>query len=302
MANRINASNLSDLLLPMRQRGNAPGVYFVRLCQWSPEIKDFLWRYHEAARAKGVIIEGQIGNPDERQLSYLTEMLGSAFEPNPAFITQALQKWMPRMSQANRVSFAEAMCTQMDELKRKGKTDSIIRNIYMKVMCWLYYKFERLMPFLGDDNPPRILYECNAVTAHELILLRILSMMGTDILLLEPQGDAAYLKQDAASAWSQLLSVQGMPFAKDFTLKQFRKEMAAAAAGNMRPPSQPRRAGDIRAADAPVGPRCAASGDSAEPADADTATRCAAAAQPRNILPEAVADGMHECVDEGSIL
>ena len=63
MANRINASNLSDLLLPMRQRGNAPGVYFVRLCQWSPEIKDFLWRYHEAARAKGVIIEGQIGNP-----------------------------------------------------------------------------------------------------------------------------------------------------------------------------------------------------------------------------------------------
>ena len=98
MANRINASNLSDLLLPMRQRGNAPGVYFVRLCQWSPEIKDFLWRYHEAARAKGVIIEGQIGNPDERQLSYLTEMLGSAFEPNPAFITQALQKWMPRMS------------------------------------------------------------------------------------------------------------------------------------------------------------------------------------------------------------
>ena len=187
MANRINASNLSDLLLPMRQRGNAPGVYFVRLCQWSPEIKDFLWCYHEAARAKGVIIEGQIGNPDERQLSYLTEMLGSAFEPNPAFITQALQKWMPRMSQANRVSFAEAMCGQMDELKRKGKTDSIIRNIYMKVMCWLYYKFERLMPFLGDDNPPRILYECNAVTAHELILLRILSMMGTDILLLEPQ-------------------------------------------------------------------------------------------------------------------
>jgi len=48
MANRINASNLSDLLLPMRQRGNAPGVYFVRLCQWSPEIKDFLWRYQNA--------------------------------------------------------------------------------------------------------------------------------------------------------------------------------------------------------------------------------------------------------------
>ena len=227
MYNRINARNPADLLLPMHQRGNAPGVYFARLCQWSTDIRDFLWRYHEAARA----------NPDERQLTYLTEMLGSAFEPNPAFITQALQKWMPRMSQQNRVSFADALCTQLEELKRKGKTDSIIRNIYMKVMCWLYHKFERLMPFLGEDNPPRILYECQAITAHELILLRILSMMGTDILLLEPQGDAAYLKQDAASAWSQLLTVQGAPIAKDFTLKQFRREMAMAAAGNMRQPS-----------------------------------------------------------------
>ena len=174
MANRINASNLSDLLLPMRQRGNAPGVYFVRLCQWSPEIKDFLWRYHEAARAKGVIIEGQIGNPDERQLSYLTEMLGSAFEPNPAFITQALQKWMPRMSQANRVSFAQAMCAQMDELKRKGKTDSIIRNIYMKVMCWLYYKFERIVNQLGANELPKILYEGD-ISNYELMLISILS-------------------------------------------------------------------------------------------------------------------------------
>ena len=60
--------------------------------------------------------------------------------------------------------------------------------------------------------------------------------------------------------------------------------------------------GDIRAADAPACPRCAAPGDSAEPADADTAARCAEAARPRNILPEAVADGVHECVDEGSIL
>lgn len=59
MANRINASNLSDLLLPMRQRENAPGVYFVRLCQWSPEIKDFLWRYHEARAQRALSLRGK---------------------------------------------------------------------------------------------------------------------------------------------------------------------------------------------------------------------------------------------------
>ncbi len=229
MYNRIDANQLTDLLLPMSKRANSRGVYFVRLCQWSPEVKSFLWQYHEAARAKGVMLEGQINNPDERQLNYLTETLGDAFEPRQPFIEQALQKWMPRMSAQNRTEFAVALCTQFEELRRKGKTDSILKNIYVKMMCWLYYKFERLMPFLGNDDPPRILYESNSITAHELILLRILAMMGADILLLEPQGDAAYKKQDAGSVWSQLLNGQGTSFPKDFTLKQFRKEMAAMA-------------------------------------------------------------------------
>lgn len=226
MYNRIDARNLTDLLLPLSKRTNTKGVYFVRLCQWGPETKPFLWNYHEAAREKGVILEGQINNPDERQLNYLTETLGGGFEPKVQFIENALQRWMPRMNEQNRSEFANALCTQFEELRRKGKTDSILKNIYVKMMCWLYYKFERLMPFLGNDDPPRILYECNSITAHELIFLRILSMMGADTLLLEPLGDQAYIKQDASSAWSQLFNMQGMPFPKDFTLKQFRKEMA----------------------------------------------------------------------------
>lgn len=253
MFNRINASNLDDLLLPLSRRSDSKGVYFVRLSKCSPEVKAFIWKYHEASRTKGVIIEGQINNPDERQLSFMNEMLGSAFEATPAFIVNALQKWMPHMSSANRTEFANAICTQFAELQKKGKTDSILRNIYSKMMCWLYYKFERLMPFLGNDDPPRILYECNAITAHELIFLRILSMMGADILLLEPLGDEAYLKQDAGSAWSQLMNVQGTAFSKDFTLKQFRKEMAMAAAKS--PAQQPKSSAPIRTtATAPTRP------------------------------------------------
>lgn len=230
MYNRIHASHLSSLFMPMSQRQAGKGVFFVRVCQFSQEVKDGLWRYHELARARGVIIEGQITNPDERQLSFLIEMLGSAFQPDAAFIVRALEKWMPRMKEAHRREFADALCVQFDELRKKGKTDSILKNIYTKMMCWLYYKFERLIPFLGEDDPPRILYECSSVTAHELILLRLLSSMGADVLLLEPAGDQAYLKQDPGSAWSQLMDVGGAPFPKEFTLKQFRKDMAAKTA------------------------------------------------------------------------
>lgn len=229
MFTRINARNLSDLLLPLSRRADANGVYFVRLCQWSPEVKKTVWDYHEAARERGVIIDGQINNPDDQQLRFMAETLGTTFEPTPPFITNALQKWMPRMSSAKQKEFATALCTQFDELRKSGKTDSILRNIYYKVMCWLYYKFERLMPFLGNDDSPKVLYVCNAITAHELILLRILSMMGADILLLEPTNDSGYLKHDSKSVWSQLITVQGAAFPPNFTLKDFRKEMARAA-------------------------------------------------------------------------
>ena len=229
MFDRVDARDFGALMLPMSRRA-ARGVYFVRVCGWGDGVKDGLWAFHEAARQRGVVLEGQIANPDERQLSYLNDTLGTAFEPTEAFVMSALSKWMPRMSEANRREFTGALLRQFDELRRRGKTESILRNIYIKLMCWLYYKFERLMPFLGEDDPPRVLYETEGVTAHELMLLRLLGAMGADILLLEPAGDAAYLKQDPQSAWSQALVPAGRPFPEGFSLKRLRKEMAAQAA------------------------------------------------------------------------
>lgn len=236
MFDRLNAKNLKDVMAPMSRRSGR-GVYFVRVCGWNDGVREDIWACHEAARSRGVIIEGQIANPDERQLSYLNDVLGSDFEPTEAFIIGALSKWMPRMSDANRREFAKALVAQFDEMRSRGKTESILRNVYFKMMCWLYYRFERLMPFLGSDDVPRVLYECTGVTAHELILLRILNAMGADILLLEPSGDAGYLKQDPESRCSQLLVPEGEPFPKGFSLKQLRKEMAARTA--QIPASQP---------------------------------------------------------------
>ncbi len=227
MLARVNASSLQDLMLPLSRRPGGQGVYFVRLHQTSAEALNALWLYHEAARMKGVIIEGQIGNPDERQLAYLHETLGSDFEPTNAFLSMKLTTWMPRMSSRNRAEFTQALLRQMTELRQAGKPEAVLRNVYFKMMCWLYYRFERLMPFLGDDEPPRILYECSAVTAHELMLLRLLNAMGADVMLLEVSGDAVYQRLDAANQWSQLMTVpNGQPFPADFTLKAFRKQRA----------------------------------------------------------------------------
>lgn len=63
MLKRIDARDINDMLLPISRRQDGPGVYFVRVHVKSPAILDALWNYHEAARNRGVIIEGQIANP-----------------------------------------------------------------------------------------------------------------------------------------------------------------------------------------------------------------------------------------------
>ena len=227
---RIDAKELRDLLLPMAGRAPGPGVYFARLCFFGADTKAFLWAYHEAARQRGVVIEGQLSNPDERQLNYLNDVLGPAFAPDAAFIGERLSKWMPRMAAALRSEFADALSAQLTALSKMGKTESVLKTVYCKMLCWLYYRFERLTPFLGGGDPPRVLYETDGVTQHEMILLRILSSLGADILLLTPKGDQAYLRQDPESRYSQLLPASGAPFPADFSLKALRREMRDAAA------------------------------------------------------------------------
>lgn len=223
MFDRVDAKSIDDLLLPMSRRG-ARGVFFARVCAWNEAVKAGIWAYHEAARRRGVILDQQIQNPDGQQLEYLNDVLGDAFEVSEVFLQHSLAKWTPRMSEVPRRDFARAIFVQLEDQRRQGKTESVQRNIYAKLMCWLYYKFERLTPLLGDDDPPRILYECRAMSAHELVLLRLLSAVGADILLLEPDGDDFYLKRDPCSACSQLLVPVGEPFPKNFSLKRLRGE------------------------------------------------------------------------------
>ena len=230
MLERSTLTTLGDYALPLSRRAT-PGAYFARLCAWSPEIRDDLWRYHEMARQWGVIIENRVPNPDEGQIGYMQQTLGPDFEPTAAFAEAALGRWMPRMSPANRRAFAEALEGQYRELIRQGKPAGVLRNLYIKLMCWLYYRFERLMPLLGREDLPKLLYAGEAITGHELTMLDILCRMGADVLLVLTGGDAAYLRVDPQSRVSQLYAVaNGGPFPDGFSLKRLRQEMAASTA------------------------------------------------------------------------
>lgn len=205
-------------------RRREQAVFFYRVAGYSGEVAAFLTQYDQAARTNGVVIEGRIPNPDPKQLDYLAEMMGSDFQLDAGFLTQKLTRWLPRLTGAQREAVVTAMTATLQDLQAHGKNENMLRNAYIKYMCWLYYKFERILGRLGGDELPKILYD-GTVSSYELQLLVILARAGADIVLLERAGDAGYLHCDPTSQYAQLYQAPGLtPFPADFSLRQLREQ------------------------------------------------------------------------------
>lgn len=201
------------------------GIYFYRINGYNDRIREFLARYYEEARKTGVVIEGKIPNPDEKNLAYYEEIMGMQFQLSMGFLLSSLQKWLPRMNDYQRNNVAASIYDTLNAMRREGKNDNMLRNAFIKFMCWLYYKFERVVNQLGENRIPKILYEGN-VSNYELKLLCILAGAGCDIVLLQYQGDGAYCALDKDSRLSRKLEIPGMGgFPEGFCIKALRKEM-----------------------------------------------------------------------------
>lgn len=205
-------------------RRREQAVFFYRVAGYSGEVAAFLTQYDQAARTNGVVIEGRIPNPDPKQLDYLAEMMGSDFQLDAGFLTQKLTRWLPRLTGTQREAVVTAMTATLQDLQAHGKNENMLRNAYIKYMCWLYYKFERILGRLGGDELPKILYD-GTVSSYELQLLVILARAGADIVLLERAGDEGYLRCDPTSQYAGLYQAPGLtPFPADFSLRQLREQ------------------------------------------------------------------------------
>ncbi len=215
---------LEDYFVTLDQRRER-GIYFYRINGCNKAIREFLGLYYEAAGKNGVIIEGRIPNPEEQNLNYYEEIMGREFCMDAGFIEKSLGKWLPRMKEGQRRQVASSIYDTLAGMRRSGKNDNILKNAYIKFMCWLYYKFERIVNRLGDQEIPKILYE-GAVSAYELKLLDILAKAGSDIVLLQREGDQNYLRQDPESALSCVLKMPDMvPFPEEFGIRYLRREL-----------------------------------------------------------------------------
>ncbi|WP_054742343.1 YceG family protein [Cellulosilyticum ruminicola] len=219
---------LNDFFISLNQR-TSKTVYFYRISGYASQIDEFIRKYYEAARRNGVIIEGKLPNPDEKNLAYYQEMMGMTFQMDRGFIEESLRKWLPRMNGTQRGNIADAMHNELEALQSAGKNENILKNAYIKFMCWLYYKFERIVNKLGENDIPKILYE-GEVSSYELMLLSILAHAGCDIVLLQYEGDQKYLQLDQGSEKSNALVLSQMTaFPNTFNLRFIREKLQEAS-------------------------------------------------------------------------
>lgn len=106
---------------------------------------------------------------------------------NMGFLLDRLQKWLPRMNGRQREQVAGSIYDVLAGLQKAGKNENMLKNAYIKFMCWLYYKFERIVNRLGEEKLPKILYE-GTVSIYELLLLSVISGAGADVVLLAGSG------------------------------------------------------------------------------------------------------------------
>ena len=210
MFTHVIANSFDDFFSGMTQR-SGKHVYFYRVNDYSQTVGDFIKKFYESATKNGIVIEGGISAPTHDNLSYYKETMGDEFKPTISFMDAGLKKWIPRMNDTQRHDIAMNLLSTFQEMLREGKNESIIKNTYVKFLCWLYYKFEKILCSLGNNDVPKIIYEGanGAITKHELLLLSVLSNAGCDVLLLQYKGDDSYIKLDPKSALSTPLEISG---------------------------------------------------------------------------------------------
>lgn len=216
--------NLEEYFSDLDARADR-AVFFYRINGWNTEIEAFLKKYYEAARRTGIILDGKIPNPDRQNLAYFESIMGTDFELSMGFLELRLKKWLPRLDEKHRRKLAAALYDTLDGIRREGKNENMLKNAYVKFMCWLYYKFERVVNRQGGKTPPKILY-AGSVSYYEWKLLCALAADGNDIVLLQPEGDAAYLKLDPCSESSRVFQAAGMAaFPEGFSMERLREDM-----------------------------------------------------------------------------
>ena len=214
---RLN--QLSDFFKDISQREKGI-IYRYRIEEYNQDIFEFLKRYFDEAYKSGTVLGDGITNPTEQNLDYFYNIHGNEFENSIDFFEKKLKIWLPRLNDYQKDILAQSIYDELMGLKKSGKNDNMLKNAYIKFMCWLYYKFEKVVNQSSSSFIPKILYMGN-MSKHEMQFLSMISKIGCDIVLVFTDKGQSYKKVDSNNVFSTKFEVlNGGEFPSDFSVKK----------------------------------------------------------------------------------
>ena len=209
------------LTLDKRQNGCA---YFYRIPGYNDKIKAFIQKYGSAAKRKGTVIEGKISSPDESQITYFQSTVGTDFSLDMFFLGKSIARWMPQLNNEQCSKISAAVFGALNSLKDLGKNYAMVKNFYIRLMCWMFYKFPSVLSHVGESDAPKVLYG-GKIGRHELLALKMLCDCGADVVFLQTCGETEYNQLDPTGNMSRRIAFNNMvDFPNDFNVKSIEKE------------------------------------------------------------------------------
>ncbi|MCI8493808.1 YceG family protein [Anaerotruncus sp.] len=171
-----------------------------------------LQAFYQLTRSEGLYILDGIDNPVESEITRFYNTVGERFAFTREFISRHITMWLGQVRPAQRDLLAAALAESLSLLKKQGSNDNIIRNAYIKFMCWLRSRFGPVLIKIGKPSPPKILFEGD-ISKYEALLLHALHLAGCDVVYVDFCSDASYQKADPTGTYSELVrgAILSMP-------------------------------------------------------------------------------------------
>ncbi len=208
MLNLIELRTNRDYFLPLSKRP-LKGVYFYRFIGYDDNILKFLKEYENSTISNGIYIKKPIPNPRENVVKDFFSKTNENFVLNLNFIQSNLRLWIRNLTNSQILSLSESILESLQDLRKKGANDNILKNAYVKFMCWSL-SFERVLKNIGNDNIPKVLYE-GEISKYEVYMLRILLKAGCDILYVNFSDENSILKFDGSLSKAIYGKFKGTP-------------------------------------------------------------------------------------------
>ncbi len=189
---------------PLSQREKT-GMYFCRFIGFDEELLIWERKMQIACQKNGKYISKRLLQPSEAAVSAFFEKTGlTVFSMEKKLLSEIISIWLDFVPQRVQKNICDGVFHVLAELSAQSNNLNILKNAFIKFMCWLKQEFAPMLVHLGEETVPKILYEGD-ISKYELYLLRILCLSGCDIAYVHFFEETAYFKIDSAGIWSDVV-------------------------------------------------------------------------------------------------